>query len=64
MILYNDVSDYLPSTEYVGFKVVVHPQDTAPFPNTEGYFTAVGTSTKFSASRVFAFHGLHSKQIL
>jgi hypothetical protein len=58
MILYTNVSDYLPSTEYAGFKVVVHPQEYSPFPNTEGYFAAVGTSVKFSMSQVGLFKKL------
>ncbi|KAI6238367.1 Degenerin unc-8 [Aphelenchoides fujianensis] len=49
MILYNNVSDYLPNTEQVGFKVVIHSPDYYPFPNTEGYFVAVGTQANFEA---------------
>ncbi|KAI6224397.1 Degenerin unc-8 [Aphelenchoides fujianensis] len=50
LVLFNNVSDYLPSTEYVGFKVVIHPQDYSPFPNTEGYMSAVGSAARLAAS--------------
>lgn len=48
MILYNNVSDYLPNTEPVGFKVVIHSPDYYPFPNTEGW--AGGGSSEHSFS--------------
>ncbi|CAD5222483.1 unnamed protein product [Bursaphelenchus xylophilus] len=37
-----DEDEYLESTEFQGVKVVVHPQNTWPFPNQEGYFARPG----------------------
>ncbi|KAI6215720.1 hypothetical protein M3Y94_00417800 [Aphelenchoides besseyi] len=50
MIMFTNVSDYLPSTEYVGFKIVIHDQDYNPFPNTEGYMSSVGKASRLAAS--------------
>ncbi|KAI6203952.1 Degenerin [Aphelenchoides besseyi] len=47
MVLFTNPITYLNSTESKGFKVVLHDQDYNPFPNTEGYFGAVGESIRF-----------------
>ncbi|KAI6219489.1 hypothetical protein M3Y99_01661500 [Aphelenchoides fujianensis] len=47
MVLFTNPITYLHSTESKGFKIVPHAQDYAPFPNTEGYFGAVGESIRF-----------------
>uniref|UniRef100_A0AC34GVE7 Uncharacterized protein n=1 Tax=Panagrolaimus sp. ES5 TaxID=591445 RepID=A0AC34GVE7_9BILA len=43
MIAFSNVSEYLETSSKSGMRVVVHKQNFAPFPNTEGINAAVGT---------------------
>ncbi|KAI6179783.1 Amiloride-sensitive sodium channel subunit beta [Aphelenchoides besseyi] len=51
MILFTNPITYLKSTESKGFKIVLHDQAYNPFPNTEGYFGAVGESVRFTVEK-------------
>jgi hypothetical protein len=50
MVLFTNPITQMNTTESVGFKIAVHPQELAPFPNTQGYFGEVGRSIDFVLS--------------
>ncbi|XP_012942491.1 degenerin mec-10-like [Aplysia californica] len=54
LILELDVeqSEYLDTTESVGFKIVVNPQDTIAFPEDQGLIVMPGTSTNIGLKKV------------
>ncbi|CAB3404499.1 unnamed protein product [Caenorhabditis bovis] len=47
VLLYANVSEYLPTTEAVGFRITVHDKFTAPFPDAFGYSAPTGFMSSF-----------------
>ncbi len=47
MLVYSNVSDYLPTSEAVGVRVCIHSPTTVPFPEAFGYSAPVGTVSSF-----------------
>ncbi len=52
MLVYSNVSDYLPTTEAVGVRISVHSPSVVPFPDAFGYSAPVGTVTSFGIKLV------------
>lgn len=52
MLLYADVSEYLPTSESVGFRITVHDQWTVPFPDAFGYNAPTGFLSSFGVRMV------------
>jgi hypothetical protein len=50
MVLFTNPITYMNTTESVGFKIAVHPQEYSPFPNMWGHFGDVGRSIDFVLS--------------
>lgn len=42
MTIISNISEQLPSTAEEGVKIVVHGQETMPFPNVQGYRSSPG----------------------
>uniref|UniRef100_A0A183DRR3 Degenerin-like protein unc-105 n=1 Tax=Gongylonema pulchrum TaxID=637853 RepID=A0A183DRR3_9BILA len=62
VLLYADVSEYLPTSESVGFRITVHDQWTVPFPDAFGYNAPTGFLSSFGVrmkkfKRIPAPHG-------
>ncbi|CAD6191735.1 unnamed protein product [Caenorhabditis auriculariae] len=47
ILLYANVSEYLPTTEAVGFRITVHDKHTVPFPDAFGYSAPTGFLSSF-----------------
>lgn len=48
MVALSNVTEYLYSSSKSGMRISIHKQNFEPFPNTEGYSTAVGTAVSIS----------------
>ncbi|KAH7708924.1 Degenerin unc-8 [Aphelenchoides avenae] len=62
MTIISNSSEALPASSEEGVKIVVHSQDTSPFPNVEGYRSPVGQAvslqlTRSKVSKLGAPHG-------
>lgn len=42
MVVLSDINEYMATSSEQGIKIVVHPQDEYPFPNADGYRSAIG----------------------
>uniref|UniRef100_A0AC35F0S4 Uncharacterized protein n=1 Tax=Panagrolaimus sp. PS1159 TaxID=55785 RepID=A0AC35F0S4_9BILA len=42
MVVISDINEYMATSSEQGIKIVVHPQDEYPFPNADGYRSAIG----------------------
>ncbi|PAV61047.1 hypothetical protein WR25_10364 [Diploscapter pachys] len=47
VLLYANVSEYLPTSEAVGFRITVHDKNVAPFPDAFGYSAPTGFMSSF-----------------
>ncbi|CCF23432.1 Degenerin-like protein unc-105 [Caenorhabditis elegans] len=47
VLLYANVSEYLPTTEAVGFRITVHDKHIVPFPDAFGYSAPTGFMSSF-----------------
>lgn len=60
LLLNVNQSDYMPTTEAAGIRLVVHEQDQEPFPDTFGYSAPTGFVSSFGLKTVmfciFYFH--------
>ena len=61
MIAFSNVSEYLATSSKSGMRIVVHNQQFAPFPNTEGINAAVGTYVNLNVHYVRRFYYRRSK---
>ena len=52
LIVYVNASEYLPTTEATGVKIVVHEKTAFPFPDTFGYNAPVGYISSFGVKMV------------
>ncbi len=52
MLVYSNVTDYLPTSEVVGIRVSIHNPATVPFPDVFGYSAPVGTVSSFGLKPV------------
>ena len=52
LLLNVNQSDYLPTTEAAGIRLVVHEQDQEPFPDTFGYSAPTGFVSSFGLKTV------------
>ncbi|CAJ0583902.1 unnamed protein product, partial [Mesorhabditis spiculigera] len=50
MMLYVNVTDYLPTTEATGVRIVIHGKKDRPFPDTFGYSAPTGAVSSFGIS--------------
>uniref|UniRef100_A0A914VH32 Uncharacterized protein n=1 Tax=Plectus sambesii TaxID=2011161 RepID=A0A914VH32_9BILA len=48
MVALSNVTEYLYSSSKAGMRISIHKQNYDPFPNTEGYSTAVGTAVSIA----------------
>ncbi|KAK6739234.1 hypothetical protein RB195_020971 [Necator americanus] len=66
ILLYANVSEYLPTSEAVGFRITVHDKHIVPFPDAFGYSAPTGFMSSYGVRmkqfiRLVAPHG-HCKQ--
>ncbi|XGW10769.1 hypothetical protein V3C99_012346 [Haemonchus contortus] len=66
ILLYANVSEYLPTSEAVGFRITVHDKHIVPFPDAFGYSAPTGFMSSFGVRmkqfvRLVAPHG-HCKE--
>ncbi|KAJ1349394.1 hypothetical protein KIN20_004956 [Parelaphostrongylus tenuis] len=66
ILLYANVSEYLPTSEAVGFRITVHDKHIVPFPDAFGYSAPTGFMSSYGVRmkqfiRLIAPHG-HCKQ--
>ena len=52
VLLYANVSEYLPTSEAVGFRITVHDKNVAPFPDAFGYSAPTGFMSSFGVRMV------------
>lgn len=52
LLLNVNQSDYMPTTEAAGVRIVVHEQDQEPFPDTFGYSAPTGFISSFGLKAV------------
>jgi hypothetical protein len=62
--LYVNVTEYLPTTEATGIKMVVHEKTSFPFPDTFGYNAPVGYISSFGIKMVSAHTSQHTRWVL
>lgn len=55
LLLNVNQTDYMPTTEAAGVRLVVHEQDQEPFPDTFGYSAPTGFVSSFGLKTVFIF---------
>lgn len=55
VLLYANVSEYLPTSEAVGFRITVHDKWTVPFTDAFGYNAPTGFMSSFGVRMVIIF---------
>lgn len=54
VLLYANVSEYLPTSESVGFRITVHDKRVVPFPDAFGHTAPTGFMSSFGVRMVSA----------
>ena len=52
VLLYADVTEYLPTSESVGFRITIHDKHIVPFPDAFGYSAPTGFQSSFGVRMV------------
>lgn len=52
MIVVSNSSEYLSTSSLQGVKIAVHPQESHPFPNGQGYVSSVGQQVGLVVTKV------------
>lgn len=55
MLVLADINQYISPTSEQGIKILLHPQDVYPFPNSDGFKSPVGKLMNLRATYVSSF---------
>lgn len=55
MLVYSNLSDYMPTTEAAGIRIQIHNQNEQSFPDTFGYSAPTGFVSSFGIKLVKKF---------